>query len=508
VEEGFKDRFLGNWQLTKARFSDHRYSLDIWHGCLSMSRQDLRGWHANNTKETNKRKKELIGTLEELNMINERNEVLKEHWEERYYIEAQLEQIYQKEELHWQQRGTDKWILMGDANTAYFHTCANGRSWKTRICSLETEDGIIIEQGQIAKHIVEFYKKLFVSSSNRGVSLNPGFWSREGQCGAVEKIKLGEPFTEKDVEKAVEGMKIEFAPRPNGFTVSFFKLWGVIRIEVMKMVHDYNNNALDLRRLNYGVITLVPKVKEANTIKQYRPISLLNVDFKIFTKLLTDRITPMADSLISESQTTFIEGRNILEGVVILHEVIHQLKRTGRKGVIFKIDFEKAYDKVRCDFVQEVVVRKGFPPHWIKQTMSTIQGGRVCINVNCERSPYFATYQGLRQGDPLYPMMFNLVAETLATLMRRAVRQGKIKGALTHLIAEGITHIQYANDTILMVEGDDDSIENMKFILYCFEWMSGLKINYHKSETYILGVDNEERQNSKHAKLSEGGFTY
>jgi hypothetical protein len=289
-------------------------------------------------------------------------------------------------------------------------------------------------------------------------------------------------------------MKTKSAPGPNGFTVSFFKqLWGVIRLEVMKMVRDYNNNALDLRRLNYGVITLVPKVKEANTIKQYRPICLLNFDFKIFTKLLTDRITPMADSLISESQTSFIKGRNILEGVVILHEVIHELKRTGRKGVVFKIDFEKVYDKVRWDFIQEVMVRKGFPPHWIKQTMSTIQGGRVCINVNGERPPYFATYQGLRQGDPLSPMTFNLVAETLATLMRRAVRLGKIKGVMTHLIAEGIPHIQYADDTILMVEGDDASIANMKFILYCFEWMSGLKINHHKSEAYIFGVDNEEK---------------
>jgi hypothetical protein len=126
------------------------------------------------------------------------------------------------------------------------------------------------------------------------------------------------------------------------------------------MVGDFNESRLDLQRLNYGVITLVPKVREANSIKQYRPICLLNVDFKIFPKLLMDRLTPMADKLISMNQTTSITGRNIL-GVVILHEILHGFRKSDRKGVIFKIDFEKAYDKVKWEFVQDVMCRKGFP---------------------------------------------------------------------------------------------------------------------------------------------------
>jgi hypothetical protein len=86
-----------------------------------------------------------------------------------------------------------------------------------------------------------------------------------------------------------------------------------------------------------------------------------------------------------------------------------------------------------------------------------------------------------------------MVVDTLAKLMVKAAVQGKIKGVLTHLIPEGITHIQYADDTILMIEGDDRSILHMKFILYCFEWLSGLKINYHKSEAFIFGFDEMEK---------------
>jgi hypothetical protein len=301
---------------------------------------------------------------------------------------------------------------------------------------------------------------------------------------------LDTPFSEVEVAKSINGMKLESAPGPNGFSVTFFrKLWGLVKGEIMKMVQDFHKADLDLGRLNYRVITLVPKNKEVNTI---RPICLLNVDFKIFPKLLMDRITHVASSLINESQTTFVKGRNILEGVVILHELIHELKRSKKQGVLFKIDFEKAYDKVRWNFVEEVMREKGLPSTWIRQTMSTFRGGRVCVNVNGERSQYFKTYQGLRQGDPLSPLLFNLVAKVLDTLMRKAVGQGKLKGVVSHLIPEGITHIQYTDDTILMAEGDDSSIVQLKFILYCFEWLSGLKINYHKSEAYIFEKREDE----------------
>jgi hypothetical protein len=245
------------------------------------------------------------------------------------------------------------------------------------------DHGIIIEQNDISKHIVEFYKELFGSLGRNNVHLEVGFWPMEEQLRETEKVLVNLPFSETEVAKAITGIKSDSALGPNGFTAIFFKkLWMYVKNGIMNMVKDFNMDKLDLKRLNFGVITLVPKVQEANTIKQYIPICLLNVDFKFFPKLLNDRITPIADNIISESQITFIKGRNILEGVVILHEVLHELKRSKRQGVLFKIDFEKAYDKVRWDFVQEVMERKCFPPTWTEQTMNTIQGGKVCININ------------------------------------------------------------------------------------------------------------------------------
>jgi hypothetical protein len=112
------------------------------------------------------------------------------------------------------------------------------------------------------------------------------------------------------------------------------------------MLDELHEGQLDLWRLNYGVIILLPKVKPATNIKQFRPICLLNVIYKIITKILTIRLTTVVDKVVSKYQTAFIPGRNILEGVIILQEVLHELRVTKKSGVTLKLDFEKAYDKV------------------------------------------------------------------------------------------------------------------------------------------------------------------
>ena len=126
--------------------------------------------------------------------------------------------------------------------------------------------------------------------------------------------------------------------------------------------------------------------------------------------------------------------------------------------------------------------------------MQTVQGGKVCVNVNGQRSQFFRTYRGLRQGDPLSPLLFNLVADALSNLFDKAVEKGHLVGAMDWLIPGGISHIQYADDTVIMIDGAYNSILSLKLILYCFEWLSGLKINFHKSDVYVFGVDQEQKE--------------
>lgn len=113
---------------------------------------------------------------------------------------------------------------------------------------------------------------------------------------------------------------------------------------------DFNSGNLPLYSLNFGTIILLPKLSEAIKIQQYRPIYLLTVSFKIFKKTATNRLLSVAGKVTRPTQTAFLPGRNIMEGVVVLHETLHELHRKKENGVIFKIDFEKAYDKIRWSF--------------------------------------------------------------------------------------------------------------------------------------------------------------
>ena len=138
------------------------------------------------------------------------------------------------------------------------------------------------------------------------------------------------------------------------------------------MFHELFSRQLQLFQLNFGTITLLPKKTEATRIEQFRPICLLNVSFKIFTKVGTNRLTQIAHSVVHPSQTAFMPDRNILEGVVILHETLHEIHSKKLDGVVFKVDFEKAYDKVKWPFLQQALRMKGFNEAWRSQVDSFI----------------------------------------------------------------------------------------------------------------------------------------
>jgi hypothetical protein len=259
------------------------------------------------------------------------------------------------------------------------------------------------------------------------------------------------------------------------------------------MLDKLHAGQLELWRLNYGVIILLPKVKPAISIKQFRPICLLNVIYKIITKTLTLRLTAVIDKVISPFQTAFIPGRNILDGVVILQEAMHGLRSSKSSGVIIKLDFEKAYDKVNWNFLEEVLNWKGFADTWIQWINKAVRGGRVCIDINGERGEYFRSYKGLRQGDPLSPLLFNLVADALSTMLSRAGEAGIIQGVVPHLVDGGLSHLQYADDTVIFLQYSPENLRNIRLILSCYEAMSGMKINFEKSEIFTIGLTDEEQ---------------
>jgi hypothetical protein len=163
-------------------------------------------------------------------------------------------------------------------------------------------------------------------------------------------------------------------------------------------------------------------------------------------------------------------------------------------GVILKLDFKKAYDKVNWNFLQQTMHMKGFSSKWFNWINQIITKGNVGIKVNDDIGSYFQTKKDLRQGDHLSPVLFNIVADMLAILISRAKEDGQITGLVPHLVDGGISILQYADDTILFMDHNLNHAKNMKLLLSAFEKLSGVKKNFHKSELFCYGEAREMEQ--------------
>jgi hypothetical protein len=188
---------------------------------------------------------------------------------------------------------------------------------------------------------------LFGPTEDDQLSLDESGNSDMPQVSLEENEILMSVFTEKEVKEAIFQMKHNKAPGPMFFpwkSTNFF--WEVIKGDLMALFKDFHEGTLPLFNLNFGIITLLQKQKEATHIRQFCHIFLLNVSFKIFTKMVVNRTAGIAEKIISSTLTAFIPGRNIMLGVVVLHETFHEMHRKKMSGVVLKLDFEKVCDKV------------------------------------------------------------------------------------------------------------------------------------------------------------------
>jgi hypothetical protein len=165
------------------------------------------------------------------------------------------------------------------------------------------------------------------------------------------------------------------------------------------------------------------------------------VIFKFVAKAVANRISPVANRIVDPTQTAFIKGRLILDGALSLHEIIHELKTRNSKAILLKLDFEKAYDRVSWQFLREVLIRKGFDSGFVHRIMQLVSGGQTTISINGVVGPYFRNKRGVRQGDPLSPLLFDLVVDALVLILKKASVASHIKGVIAHLLPGGVTHL-------------------------------------------------------------------
>jgi len=196
----------------------------------------------------------------------------------------------------------------------------------------------------------------------------------------------------------------------------------------MKFMREFHTNGVLPRGSNSSFITLIPKVENPQGLGKFRPISLVGCMYKIVAKVLTNRLKKVLPRVIDKRQNTLMEGMNLLHSVVVANEVVDKVRGKRKRCLIFKVDYEKAYNLVSWDFLLYMLHRLGFLIKWILWINECLCSSSISILANGSSAKEFNIQRGLRQGNPLSPFLFIVIVEGLNGLMRMVISRGIFKG--------------------------------------------------------------------------------
>ena len=236
------------------------------------------------------------------------------------------------------------------------------------------------------------------------------------------------------------------------------------------MFKEFHEHSSFLKSLNNTFLVLIPKKSGVEDLRDFRPISLLGGLYKLLAKVLANRMKKVVGKVVSTSQNAFVKGRQILDASLIANEVIDTWQKQKEKGVICKLDIEKAYDSINWKFLVKVLHKMGFGSKWVGWMWSCLSSAKFSVLVNGVPAGFFPSTKGLRQGDPLSPYLFIMGMEVLDVLIRKAVEGGFLSGCN---IRGGsgpplnISHLFFADDTIIFCEARKDHLTylGLDFIL-------------------------------------------
>jgi hypothetical protein len=235
--------------------------------------------------------------------------------------------------------------------------------------------------------------------------------------------------------------------------------------------------------VNDTCIVLIPKIDDPLELKDYRPIGLCNVIYKVVSKCLVNRLRPLLEGVISENQSAFIPGRLITDNALLAFECLHFMEHgssTNSKFCAYKLDLSKAYDRVDWAFLEKTMQKMEFSHGWIQWIMASVTTVRYSIKFNETLLEAFSPTRGLRQGDPLSPFLFLFVVDGLSSLSSHEVQHSGISPIKICRSAPGISHLLFADDTLLFFRATTDEAARVKHVMEIFEAGTGQLINPSK----------------------------
>ena len=399
------------------------------------------------------------------------------------------------EELFLFQRSHIQWNQLGDSNTAYYHRMVANRKAINHIHYLLDASGNRVEgQADVQSLCISYFANLM------GDEQSPPLFDPQDlailmpyRCSQDQRSSLTKEFTREDIRDAFLSLPSNKTSGPDGYSAEFFTAsWSVIGAEATDAVLEFFRSGKLLKQWNITSLILIPKIINAESAKDFRPISCVNTIYKVISKLLTKRLQDVLIDIISPYQSAFIKGRVLAENVLMATEMVHGYNRRSisRRGML-KVDLKKAFDSIRWDFILATLRAIEFPEQYIIWIEECITTPTFSVTVNGVSDGYYKSTKGLRQGDPLSPYLFVLAMEVFSRLLSSRFNSGLItyhpKAAETDL-----SHLMFADDVMIFFDGGAASLHSITETLDDFASWSGLQVNREKSELFLAGLSTQE----------------
>ena len=469
-------QFLQDWRTQKERYPDLR----TWWDIGKVHIRDITVDFATSKRGTKR--------YERNNLVKQLNSAVQELSPNADFITGLRQQIRDIDEELISGvivRSKELWVEQGEKPTKYFFNLEKKRQQKKDMTELNSHAGTLLKESKdIRQEMNLFYKELF---SEEDVDLDAQNWLLDQLSMSLdeeEQTSCEGLLTAEECRKALNGMDTGKSPGIDGLTTEFYlAFWAVLGndlVEVLNYGFQHGQLSVSQRR---GLLSLIFKKGEKKDLKNWRPISLLCVDYKIGTKALAARLQKVLPTVLHEDQTCGVPGRSIFSNLNLIRDLIEYCNSKGLPLAIISLDQEKAFDRVNWNFLDRVLQKMNFGPEfrqWIRIIYTDISS--ACLHSGFVTS-FFEISRGARQGDPLSSLLYTLVAEVLGAAIRNCK---EIRGVRLPGTSEESKISQYADDGNLTLV-DVFSIAKAFEIVHVFEKGSGSKLNLDKTEGMWFG---------------------